>query len=82
MRHGISHTDTLIWDSNNEKMSTINPVMITTEENDAMELVLNQTQILKWKILKPSRAINKANYEELTQHLNTIELCKNMVKNQ
>ena len=60
---GISlYTDTLIWDSNNEKMSTINPVMITTEENDTLYGVgfESDSDLKNWKILKPSGVINKA----------------------
>ena len=43
-------------------MSTINPVMITTEENDTLYGVgfESDSDLKNWKILKPSGVINKA----------------------
>ena len=50
------YTDTLFWNAKNEKMSTVDSVMITTLENDTIYGVgfESDSDLQNWKILKPS----------------------------
>ena len=50
------YTETLFWNAKNEKMSTIDSVMITTLENDTLYGVgfESDSDLQNWKILKPS----------------------------
>jgi len=59
---GISlFTDTLIWNSNEEKMSTDDPIMLTTIKKDTLFGIgfESDSDLKNWKILKPSGVTNR-----------------------
>ena len=50
------YTDTLIWDSKKEKMSTDNPIMLTTQKNDTLYGIgfESDSDLQNWKVIKPT----------------------------
>ena len=54
-------TDTLIWDSEKEKMNTDNPIMLTTEEDDTLYGIgfESDLDLQNWKVIKPTGVINR-----------------------
>ena len=50
------YTDTLIWDSKKEKMSTDDPIMLTTQKNDTLYGVgfESDSDFQNWKVIKPT----------------------------
>lgn len=59
---GISlYTDTLIWNSKEEKMTTDNLIMLTTEQKDTLYGIgfESDSDLKNWKILKPSGVTNR-----------------------
>ena len=59
---GISlYTDTLIWNSRGEKMTTDDPIMLTTEQKDTLYGIgfESDSDLKNWKILKPSGVTNR-----------------------
>lgn len=59
---GISlFTDTLIWNSNEEKMNTDDPIMLTTIKKDTLFGIgfESDSDLKNWKILKPSGVTNR-----------------------
>ena len=50
------YTDTLIWDSKKEKMSTDDPIMLTTQKNDTLYGVgfESDSDLQNWKVIKPT----------------------------
>ena len=59
---GISlYTDTLKWNSKEEKMTTDNPIMLTTEQRDTLYGIgfESDSDLKNWKILKPSGVTNR-----------------------
>ena len=59
---GISlYTDTLIWNSSGEKMTTDDPIMLTTEQKDTLYGIgfESDSDLKNWKILKPSGVTNR-----------------------
>ena len=57
------YTDTLFWDAKKEKMTTLDSVMITTEDSDTLYGVgfESDSDFKNWKILNPSGVTNRAN---------------------
>jgi predicted membrane protein len=49
-------TDTLYWDSKNERMSTLDSIMITTLDEDTLYGIgfESDSDLENWKILNPS----------------------------
>ncbi len=59
---GISlYTDTLIWNSKEEKMTTDDPIMLTTELQDTIYGIgfESDSNLKNWKILQPSGVTNR-----------------------
>ena len=50
------YTDTLIWDSKKEKMSTDDPIMLTTQKNDTLYGIgfESDSDLQNWKVIKPT----------------------------
>ena len=57
------YTDTLLWDAKREKMTTLDPVMITTEDSDTLYGIgfESDSDFKNWKILNPSGVTNRVN---------------------
>jgi len=50
------YTDTLIWDSKKEKMSTDDSIMLTTQKNDTLYGIgfESDSDLQNWKVIKPT----------------------------
>ena len=55
------YTDTLVWDSKKEKMSTDDPIMLTTEKDDTLYGIgfESDSDLQNWKVIKPSGVTNR-----------------------